>query len=326
MARISIGGPRSQPPAGGADSSGRLLRLGPTLANVVLIALAAWLATAWFWYFWPQDGAPQSGSGAAIARPLPSAAALGETVANAQLFGVGARTELATAEAVSTLNLKLKGVFASSGSRLSVAILNNGQRDEFVNTGGEVMPGVVLDQVFATHVVIRRGGQLERVNLEERVAGGGALARPGPPNLPRSAPMFVPNGRPITNLPPPSLPPGIAGDKSPPPQPNIPPPSMLPPGVPGVPPPQSGGPQAAQDLGRFEVSASGLAIAAVPHDGLLARAGLQPGDVVKSVNGQPVTSAADIARLAQLAATGQTIRGEILRDGKTVPIRIRATQ
>lgn len=329
LALPSLAGLASQFGRKEADANeGFLMRRGPTIATIALVAIAAWLGTTWFWHFWP-DGAPPAASAQARGRPSLSAAALGETVASANVFGAGARAQ-AAAEAVSTLNVKLKGVFAGRSATPGAAIVNNGQKDEFVSIGTEVLPGVVLEEVYPTHVVLRRGGQLERVNMEERIVAGGA-GRPGLPPRP-SAPMFMPSqpappaGNAVTNIPPASPPPGVtpnAGEvKAPPPAPNLPPPANA---VPGVP-PQLGQPQAGADLGRFGVTAAGLSIEDVPSGGMLARSGLQAGDVVKSVNGQAITSAADLARVAQLAASGQTIRGEIVRDGRVVPIRIRATR
>ena len=57
----------------------------------------------------------------------------------------------------------------------------------------------------------------------------------------------------------------------------------------------------------------------------LLRAGLRPGDVIKSLNGQALGDPATDERAFQRAAGGERARVEIVRDGRsltlTVPLR-----
>jgi general secretion pathway protein C len=308
-------------------------RWGPFLATCAVVFAGAWLATSWFWYFYPQSGA---GTAPAAAPRAPLAAGmLGEQIAAAQLFG-SAPSAAGNVETVSTLNVKLKGVFAYGGKQPSAAIFNTGQKDEFVAAGRDVLPGVRLEQVFATHVVLKRGAALERVNLEERVAGAGGGPGPGArPSFPRpltppgsTAPMIQPSvpPPPPPNVPPPAmsapgLPPGVVPPNMPSPQQFI--PGMPPGGVPGIPGVPPGVPTS--DAGnRFGLSTAGITLDDVPSGSVLARIGLRSGDVIKSVNGQPISSEADVARLYQLVASGQPVSGEVLRAGKTIPISVTA--
>ena len=65
---------------------------------------------------------------------------------------------------------------------------------------------------------------------------------------------------------------------------------------------------------------SGLTVAAPPP--VLAAAGIRPGDVVMSINGAGVTSAADAAALATGLTPGSTVSVQVERSGQMVPITI----
>jgi type II secretory pathway component PulC len=341
MAKLTL--PGFNLPGSGAvgtpDGPGMLHRWGPTLAIFALTVLAAWLGTLWFFHFTTSSATTSAAS--APPRVLANASAIGETVAASNLFGANARPTPAAAQ-VSTLNLKLKGVFAPSGKNIGGAILNSGQKDEYVSAGREVLPGVTLTEVFATHVLVSRGGAVERVNLEERSSGGGGggLARPSLPRVGGGAPpRFGPaigQGAPPT-IPPPPPPPAMAPPAQPVPGFGAPPPPAMAPGMlpqtvpsaPPAPPAQpvipgiSGAGTGGPNLGQFSFGANGMTIGQIPASSPLANAGLQAGDLVKSVNGQPINSQADIARIAQIAATGGTIRGEVIRAGKSISLGAR---
>jgi general secretion pathway protein C len=57
---------------------------------------------------------------------------------------------------------------------------------------------------------------------------------------------------------------------------------------------------------------------------MLERIGLQPGDVVRSVNGEPVASEADVARVLQQRGMQGSFTAEVQRGGMTVPIAVSA--
>ena len=54
----------------------------------------------------------------------------------------------------------------------------------------------------------------------------------------------------------------------------------------------------------------------------LASLGLQPGDVIRSVNGQAVTSEADLARVYQQSANADSVQAEVVRGGQTFPVQV----
>lgn len=317
MAKFAL--PQFKALAAGEDDSA-LLRWAPIVLTGVLVAVAAWLVTSWFWYFWPQGDAGTKAA-EARARPAQSPSALGETVAGARLFGVSARATAPTAETVSTLSLKLKGVFAPHRGTFAAAIVNSGQKDEYVGVGREVVPGVVLDQVFPTYVLLRRGEQVERVNMEERVSLGGASraspmigGRPGgvfppstpqPPANPPPAPPNFPS--PVVN---PQVNPQIPGGL----------PGQIPGAIPGGAPPI--GQQGTRGMEQLRATAQGLVVDEVKPGSMLAKVGLQSGDVLKTLDGQRAGSPDDLVRAYHRAAAGETVRGEVIRDGRTVAITV----
>lgn len=277
----------------------------PKLLTAAAVGLGAWLATEWFWYF----------SGATAMRPsaptqlrqkinLPGTA---ETLAATQLFGAPKAAGPVVAQ-VSSLNIKLKGVFAGNPTRPAFAIVNTGTKDEYALAGKEFMPGVTLESVHATHVLVKRNGLTERVNLEERSLASAGGPRPSPVLMtPRPAPRVAPEPPPQPPAAPPAPPAGQAPGAAPGAMP------QLPPGM---------GPQSSTHFGRIGQRADGVMVEAAPPGSVLANLGLQPGDVIRSVNGQTVSSGTDLARLYEQAASAQSISAEITRDGKTIPLQV----
>lgn len=288
---------------------GPFVDAAPTLAVLALLVLAGWLAARWVLYFAaPVEAAAVSG------RERVQLGVAAQALSDAHLFGVALAG--AGGEAVSNLNIKLKGVFASRADAPSMAIVNTGDRDETAHVGGEIVPGVVLEAVHPHHVMLRRNGVLERVNLEEPQR---TAVAPVPRAPPRRAQVSSP--APQTSLlaparsaarfqrPEPYAPVGdVPTEPTPvaaPTPPQAPPPVPVPaPGVPGA--------------------SQGLVIQSVPPGSLLERFGLLPGDVVRSVNGEVVTSEADVARILQSRGLQGPFTAEVQRGGVTVPISVNA--
>jgi S1-C subfamily serine protease len=64
----------------------------------------------------------------------------------------------------------------------------------------------------------------------------------------------------------------------------------------------------------------GVRMDAAPNGSLAQKLGLQPGDIIKKVNGQSVASPGDLARLYQQFATLSAIQAEVQRGGATVQL------
>ena len=291
------------------DFAAAVARVAPTLATLALLVLGGFLAARWVTYF-----AAPSGEAPQPAHERPQLGAATQALAGAHLFGVAP-----AGKTVSNLNVKLRGVFAGGGTGTGYAIVNAGGRDQATRIGGEVVPGVTLESVHAGHVVLRRAGAPERVNLEERTSAQAPAAAP-----PRYAQATPPALRPppATGAPPapqsPNLstrfqrseryaPVGDVASESQPPAPASAPAPKTP-----APRPLSSG------------LSQGLVIQDVPPGSLLERIGLQPGDLVRSVNGEAVTSEADVARVLQQRGMQGSFTAEVQRGGMTVPIAVSA--
>jgi general secretion pathway protein C len=288
------------------DNALSLLRFAPTAAMLAALVAAGWLVGRWVVYFATPVEAPPPAP-----RERVELGRAAQALAEAHLFGVAATR--AGGEILSSLNIKLRGVLAGP---TGFAILNTGDRDQTARVGGEVVPGVVLESVHARHVVLRRNGALERVNLEERQQLAAAPApqesarrarsrdvaapQPGAPRSTTSRPgarfqrpePYAPVGDVPTEQP--------AAAPAPPPQPVVAPP----------------GPSGA--------AGKGLVVSAVPPGSLLERIGLQPGDVIRSVNGEAVASEADVARIVQSRGLQSPVTAEVQRGSITLPINITA--
>ncbi len=135
--------------------------LGAPLNLLLLLGLAALLAH-WTWRF---------------AAPLPPLAANGTradieldtqlaSLRAAHLFGAAQGQSGAAAEQTTSLNLRLRGVFAALGGQPAMAIVGVDGQDQAVATGHEVMPGVVLDSVAPDHLILLNRGVRERLDLD----------------------------------------------------------------------------------------------------------------------------------------------------------------
>ena len=71
--------------------------------------------------------------------------------------------------------------------------------------------------------------------------------------------------------------------------------------------------------GRIGVAATGgVRVEDAPGGSLLDKLGIKTGDIVTGLNGQPVNSPGDLARLYQQFGTLTSIRAEVIRGGAPV--------
>jgi general secretion pathway protein C len=190
---------------------------------------------------------------------------------------------------VTSLNLKLYGVRENraSGGGAAIIGLPDGQQRSFA-VGEEIVPGVTLTGVSFDGVTISRGGAVEQLYLDQSRAPGAA-------------------GTPQTTVAPSSMP-GLSFAPPPPPV------------APGTTVPQI----------EFQPRLNGGAVTGVTvqpqGDGKALRdAGLAPGDVITSVNGQRITSAEQARALAS-ELRNKDVTVEVDRAGRPVPLTIRNGQ
>src|SRR5437773_1560714 len=198
-----------------------------------------------------------------------------------QLFGrATARAPAAEASvAPSNLNMTLTGVAARASGGCALVIVQ-GQPEAAFCSGEEVSPGVRLDTVERDRIVIVRNGVREAVFMKD--AEGGAVGVVVPP-----PPIVQPMGTDRQLV-----------DRR----------------------------QLQQQLGRPEFLNQAL-IVPNPDGGFLVRQvqagslyeklGLRPGDVIKNVNGQPLTNMDDVMRLYQQFGTAQRVLVDVQRQGRS---------
>lgn len=210
-----------------------------------------------------------------------------DLAAVARLFGGAAPAGRGAAPGQSS-GIRLKGVVAPSPANIGSAVFNLGGKDVAVNLGGELQPGVTLAAVERDHAVISRSGVRERIDLETRMA---AIPRPmaGAPsgfrlNVSRAGANAYSFSRKDLDE------------------------ALKDPAQMGY-------------LGRIgSPPAGGVRLDEAPPGSLASRLGLQPGDIIRKVNGQAVASAGDLARLYQQFATTSLIQAEIQRGSTTVQL------
>ena len=235
------------------------------------------------------------------------------------LFGESGKTQVKEVVAApeTRLNLELQGVFTNNNPDLSSAIIaERGKNGELFAIGDRVPGNALLHAVEQDHVLIKRGSRLEKLlfpkqrlnitsaNSGNRSARNSAKARSStrttrPPSR-TSASSSSSEAATATA----SAASQSSRDK------------ML-----------RNPEQAIRDFGFEPVApgrASGYRVGANASNSAVASAGLQPGDVVVSVNGMPVGVAMNDARLFDQVRSAGRARVEVERNGRrfflTVPI------
>jgi general secretion pathway protein C len=262
-------------------------KFGLPVAALLLLTLLAWLLAHWAWIFLERARPGEAAKPAAINNSI-NAQAAADAVINSHLFGRVAVNKPAEVAAVSTLNVKLRGVFATDGPLPAFAIINTGAKDEPVKVGAEIISGVLLDSVKPTFIQIKRNGVLERINLDEK---GQLLNTASARTLGQQASQFklkVPSAAPNNFT-------FSRGELT-----------------------QSlQDPKQLTNLGKLSpATGGGMMLDDVPPGSLAERLGLMQGDVVRNVNGQAVNTMADLSRLYTQFATTSAITLDGSRGGK----------
>lgn len=262
----------------------RHLQFLPTsLTMLLLIALGLQLAW-WTWQFIsPSWNAPPLSSNATTAT-VP--AALGR-----QLFGD--RDGSVTAAPAATANvsgIRLKGVFAVDGRTPSAAVVNLGGRDQTVHLNQEISAGVKLVDVQPTHIVVSRGGVREQIELERAAAVAAAKAAAGATpavtqfrlNVTSSGTNQFSLSRQELNT--------VLQD-----------------------------PRQLNFLGRIGPAPNGgVRVEDAPTGSLAQKLGLLNGDIITNINGQPINSQGDLARVYGQFNSLSAIRAEVRRNNAPV--------
>ncbi len=273
------------------------------LTSFALLLLLCWLLANWTWIFWPRPKLSQIDAAQQLAiAPPPS---VGEIVAR-HLFGEPQTEAPAAAPVIvaSPLNAKLKGVFAGLPPFPAFAILNFDGKDQPVRVGTEIIPGAMLDGVFARHVLVRRNGAIEKLEFENSGAPGQLIAQSNPQIAPR---MAAPASQFRLNVQ--SLNQNTSalsrGELQ----------SAL------------QDPRQLTNVGRVQDNpGGGVAVQEAAPGSLLQKLGLLDGDVIRSLNGVPVNSQADLMRLYQHFGQVGQVKVEGLRAGTPLQLNYNIRQ
>ena len=248
------------------------------LGTLVLVGLV--LVLAWQLAYWTWVFmAPAQVSSAPAGRGDVDLAAV------AKLFGAAPPGE----STASAGGLRLKGVIAPTPGVEASAIFSAGAgKDIAVYIDREVQPGVKLVAVNPDHVMVERAGVRSRIDLDTPKATASAAGRPGARNqgfkmnIARSGSNNYTFSRKELD--------DALRD-----------PSQL------------------NYLGQLGAPVKGgVKMDAAPPNSLASKLGLQSGDVIKKVNGQPVASAGDLARLYTQFSQLSMVQAEVQRGSSTV--------
>lgn len=166
--------------AGSTNLQSTLQRL-PEMASLLLIVACTYTLANITWELLPENetltAAPEN-SGNTRQQKQPASKQLIRQLSNAHMFGVANKKETkvaSTTKAPETkLSLILKGVLVATPESISSAIIarkKNGP--ETVYGIGDKLPGnVIVEEIHADHVILRRGDRLETLRLPKGSSSG----------------------------------------------------------------------------------------------------------------------------------------------------------
>ncbi|HYA37363.1 MAG TPA: type II secretion system protein N [Candidatus Methylomirabilis sp.] len=258
------------------------------LNGAMLLLLTASLAQ-WTWLMIKPSLPPLT-----IAAPLPAPAAntfSPEPLLAAHLFGQASQ-ELTGGRLdnlpLSSLNLVLTGVIAAaSGGYALISV--NGQSEEPFVIGQTITAGAVLQAVYPDRVVIQRNGALESLMLEGADKSGpeqsaAPMRAYAAPAAPANTVQETSDNHYVVQRD------QLAAEMR--------------------------TPDFLRQATMIPAASGGFQVKQLQPGSLYEKLGLRAGDVIKSVNGQPVNSADDAVRLYQQMANVASIQIEVLRGGK----------
>lgn len=266
----------------------------PALNLVALLTLTAGMAH-WTWLLWKPPLPQVVPQPAAVAAPMEQFDP--QPLLAANVFGQAppAAGQSLDSIPISSLNLVLTGVAGFGG--VSFALIGaNGQPQMPFTIGEEVLNGVILRSIYADRVILERGGVSEALMLE------------GMAQLP---PELTVDGLPVV--------------REAAPAPAVPGPDL---GIRQSTPNTYTVPRSALDAQLKQPQEFLSQALAVPNPGggflmreiqpgsVYEKLGLQAGDVIRSVNGQPVNTIEDAMRLYTQSKGTRNVRLEIVRSGR----------
>ena len=258
------------------------LRHAPGMAVLGLIIVLGFQLAHWSWAFIaPRPGNP------AFSAPQINAESAAHTIAAAHLFGQTTQPSAAVSNDHSLPNIRLKGVFAAVSRQNSYAIVNTGIRiDQTLRIGEDILPGIQLKSVHPLYIVVSHDGVLKRLNLDNK--NNGETSAPASTADHGISPLGY-NAYRISRQ-------DLTGTL-----------------------------QTADSrirLGQLTPAPGGGMLVTEAASGSIAeKLGLQPGDVLRQINGYSLSSMSDLSRLYQKFKQTSQIQLELTRAGKVLQLR-----
>ncbi len=259
----------------------------PGAVNIAALVVLAWGMAGWTWMLLapnvpeviPDGNAASAGQARFDLQPLLTSQLFGQAPSLPGTGGVSL-----DAIPISSLNLVLAGVVAAGGASFAL-ISVNGQPQEPFAIGQEVTAGAILQAVYPDRVLLTRQGITESLMLEgvnDNASSGvssGTLPGAAGGIYQRSQNDYV-------------VPRSVVNAQLHKPQDFLSQALMVP------------------------NPTGGFLVREIQPDSVYQKLGLQVGDVIRSVNGQPVNSLQDAMRAYQQAANLSDVRLEVVRGGR----------
>jgi len=177
----------------------------------------------------------------------------------------------------SNLNISLTGVAARKVGGCALLVVQ-GQPESAYCTGEEISPGVRLESVLADRIVILRNGTRESVLMKDAEGAPGAVAVVQPVVQSLGADRQVVDRRQLQR--------------------------------------QIGRPEFLSQALIVPNPGGGFLVREIQSGSLYEKLGLQQGDVIRTVNGQPITNMDDVMRLYQQFGTAERVTVDVQRHGR----------
>lgn len=275
--------------------------------RVVSVVVVGSLALALAGLTWRLVGWDDGRSEVAVAgslAPLGAAAAPGADADVARIVSLapfGGAAAPGGLPSASALGLVLKGVIMAYPASASTALISVGDGPAAIYGIGQTPVGdAVIEQIEVDHVILTSGGTRQRLDFPMPVVVDPAAATPTPPGagitVTPATPAAPPaSASPLSNAPSAAASSGAAA-------------------APAV--------NAAAAIGAgVTATAAGYRIGPNPS-AEIRRFGLQPGDVIESLNGQAVGDAGLDAALIERARSSGQARVVILREGRRLTVNL----
>jgi len=189
---------------------------------------------------------------------------------------------------ISSLNLVLTGVIASANGGYALISVNS-QAEEPFAVGQTVTGNAVLQAVYPDRVVIRRNGALESLMLE-------GVEKPQPSTASRPAPAAFRPATSSANIVQQTGANRYTVERD----------QLA---------AQMRTPEFLRQASVVPVNGGGFQVRQIQPGSVYEKLGLHSGDIIKSINGEPVRTAEDAIRLYQQLPTLNSVQVEIMRNG-----------